>query len=116
MAIDACAARARLAEYCAAFDLEPPPMVLGDDATLDDNGPLWAFCHREGISIDWLLLGKVAPPASRPPMIHPVELRYLRAVGRLSRDDQARLLAALKDYQRNGGDMQEAFRRHGLAD
>jgi hypothetical protein len=97
----------RLTLYCNAMQVALPPLEYDpeDPEELLFTAALQAWIRTEGISFRWVMSGEVMTPA---------DLKYLDDVSRMPMAEQARLLAALKDYTSNGGDLARVLRRHGF--
>ena len=91
----------RLFLYAAAMDIEPPVLEYEDGQLLITDA-LIAFCHREGINLDWALTGKPTKPLSPD---------FQELLDRLTPDERHRMALALLAH-RQGMDIEVALRKY----
>lgn len=94
----------RITLYCNAMQLPLPPIEFEDDELLYTDA-FQDWVDAEGISLQWLISGRTAPP--RDP-------EFEALMKRLSQDEKDRLLAALNEHNATCGDLVKIMHRHGF--
>jgi hypothetical protein len=100
------AIRARMAEFCEWFDVEPVNLTVrrGDVYLTDD---LMAWFATSGASIDWICCGNVKSMAAAFRKDYVEQRRFLDAFRKFDDTDQKYLLACLKRHLDGGEPMED---------
>jgi len=94
------AVRARIAEFCEWFDVEPVKIKARKGMVyLTDD--LMAWINANGASIDWIVYGRAKGMAATFRQKYarkPEEEEFLRLIGRFSTAEQEIILAGIRDF------------------
>lgn len=100
------AVKARIAQFCGWFDVEPPKLrIRKGEVYLTDEFIAWF--RATGASIDWIVLGDVRPMAATVRKQHLEDEKILAPFRQLDEEEQKRFLVFVEEI-RDGRPFDEA--------
>lgn len=106
---DLTTAQSRMDWFAAHFEVKPAALELNEQGDVILTDELLEFCDREGVSLDWIILGDVAGLVAAHREKYRQEREFVQLMKPLSDGEKNALTIVLKMTMEDGVDIKEAL-------